>query len=102
LGRQSRDKGARTERAIVRLLQDRGFAAEKVSRMYKPGEDLSVPLLGRDLRIEVKCRASGFKFLYDAIEHRDALIVKADRREALLVVRLSLGAEVASKAEGNK
>ena len=100
MGRQSRDKGARTERAIVRLLQDRGFAAEKVSRMYQPGEDVSVPFDGKDLRVEVKCRRDGFKQLYKWLEQRDALILKADRREALLVVRLSFGAEVASKAEG--
>ena len=28
-GRASRDKGNRTERALVRFLQDRGFAAER-------------------------------------------------------------------------
>jgi Holliday junction resolvase len=55
-GRRSRDKGNRTERAMVRYLQERGFAAEKVSGMYRPGADLSVPLLNRDFVIEVKCR----------------------------------------------
>ena len=29
-GRASREKGNRTERAIVRLLQEHGFAAERV------------------------------------------------------------------------
>jgi len=29
-GRRSRDKGNRTERAIVAFLQDNGFAAERV------------------------------------------------------------------------
>ena len=46
--RRSRDKGARTERAIVRLLQGEGLAATKVSGMYKPGADISMPLLGSD------------------------------------------------------
>jgi len=56
-GRYSRDKGNRVERAIVRLLQAQGFAAEKVSRMYRPGADISVPLLGIDRDVEVKCRS---------------------------------------------
>ena len=29
-GRRSRDKGARGERALVRFLQERGFAAERI------------------------------------------------------------------------
>jgi hypothetical protein len=60
-GLLSRNKGARTERAIVRLLQDQGIAAEKISDMYKPGADLSVPVLGVDRAVEVKCRADGFR-----------------------------------------
>ena len=43
--------------------------------MYKPGADLRVPLNGRDV-----------------------LIVKADRQEPLVVVRLSLAAEIAKVA----
>jgi len=50
-GRRSRDKGSRTERAIVRALQDRGIAAEKISGLYVPGADLSVPALGVERRV---------------------------------------------------
>ena len=35
-GRRSRDKGARTERAIAKVLQANGFAAAKISRVYQP------------------------------------------------------------------
>ena len=52
------------ERALARFLQDRGFAAEKVSGMYKSGPDLSVPLLGIDRSVEIKIRAAGFKEIY--------------------------------------
>jgi Holliday junction resolvase len=49
-GRRSRDKGNRAERAIVRLLQDRGFAAERVplsgAAHGRFGGDASMPLLG--------------------------------------------------------
>ena len=97
-GRRSRDKGARAEREIVRLLQGQGIGAEKISGMYKPGADLRVPLLGVDRAVEVKCRAAGFRQLYDWLDGRDVLIVKADRREPLVVVRLSLAAVIAKVA----
>jgi Holliday junction resolvase len=97
-GRRSRDKGARTERAIVRLLQGGGLAATKVSGMNKPGADISVPLLGSDRAVEVKCRVAGFRQLYDWLTERDVLIVKSDRQEPLVVVRLSLAAELVKRA----
>jgi Holliday junction resolvase len=97
-GRRFRDKGARTERAIVKALQAQGFMATKFSNMYKPGADISMRLLGSDRAVEVKCRAAGFRQLYDRLAERDVLIVKSDRQEPLVVVRLSLAAEIAKKA----
>jgi Holliday junction resolvase len=51
-GARFRQKGNRTERAIVRLLQDHGFAAERVplsgAASERFGGDISVPLLGVD------------------------------------------------------
>ena len=82
----------------MRLLQGQGFVAEKISGMYKPGADLRVPLLAVDRTVEVKCRAVRFRQLYDWLNRRDVLIVKADRREPLVVVRLSLAAEIAKVA----
>jgi hypothetical protein len=52
-GRRFRDKGARTERAIVKALQAQGFMATKFSGMYKPGADISMPFLGSDRAVEV-------------------------------------------------
>ena len=101
-GRRSRDKGARAERALVRFLQDRGFAAEKISGMYKPGADISVPLLGRGRRVEVKVRSAGFRQLYEWLDGRDLLIVRSDRRQPLVVLPLRLAAEVAQAAERGK
>lgn len=77
-GRRPRNKGARTERAIMRLLQAQGFAATKISSLYVPGADISMPLLGTDMAVEVKCRAAGSQ-LYDWLSERDMLIVKAGR-----------------------
>jgi hypothetical protein len=101
-GRRSRNKGSRTERAIARLLQAQGIAAEKISGMYKPGADISVPLLGANRAVEVKSRATGFAQLYGWLYGRDLLIVKADRREPLVVLPLRLAVEIAQAAEGGK
>jgi Holliday junction resolvase len=56
-GVRHRRKGNRVERTIVRVLQDHGFAAERVplsgAARGRFGGDVSVPLLGRDRRVEV-------------------------------------------------
>ena len=62
-GRASRDKGNRAERAIVKFLQERGFAAERVPLSGSAGGsylgDLTVPVIGIDRVVEVKVRGEG-------------------------------------------
>ena len=98
-GRRSRTKGARTERGIVNALKASGIAAVRVPLSGAVGGrfagDIMLPLMGRDLCVEVKARADGFRELYSWLNQRDVLIVKADRQEPLVVVRLSLAAEIA-------
>jgi hypothetical protein len=78
-------------------LQDRGIAAEKISGLYKRGADLSV--LGIDRAVEVKSRSHGFAQLYSWLVDRGLLIVKSDRAEPLVILRLGLAAEIAVAAE---
>src|SRR6516162_5943960 len=103
-GRRSRRKGARTERGIVNALLANGIAAARVPLSGAAGGrfagDIILPLLGRDLCVEVKARADGFRELYHWLNGRDVLIVKADRQEPLVVVRLSLATEIANLANG--
>jgi hypothetical protein len=101
-GRASRKKGGRFELALVRVLQDAGLGAEKISRAGYSGGDLTVPVIGRDLVVEAKARASGFSRLYSWLEGRDALILKADRCAPLVVLPLRLAAEIAIAAERRK
>lgn len=107
MGKKSRDKGNRMERAIVHALQEAGFAGERVplsGAMHgRFGGDVSVPFLGVDRRIEAKCRADGFKELYGWLaDNVDYLVVKADRKEPLLVLRLREAIEIAKHAEGQR
>ena len=100
--RASRRKGAAEERAMVRYLQARGFAAEKSSRAGYRGPDLTVPLLGIERVVEVKCRANGFRELYAWLTDRDILIVRANRREPLCILPMWLASEIAAEAERRK
>ncbi len=101
-GRAPRRKGQRVERVLVRSLQAHGFAAERMPLSGAAGGrfsgDVVIPLMGRDLCVEVKARADGFRELYSWLNERDVLIVKADRQEPLVVVRLTLAAEIAGGA----
>jgi Holliday junction resolvase len=103
MSKASRDKGNRTERTIVAILQNFGFAAERVplsgAARGRFGGDISVPLFGVDKRVEVKCRASGFSQLYSWLGDHDFLIVKRDRAEPLVVLRMSDAARIAAVAE---
>jgi len=99
---KSRRKGLANERALVRWLQEHGFAAEKCSRSGYTGPDILWPLLGIDRVGEVKVRAKGFTQLYDWLSGNDFLVVRADRREPLIVLRLPLAASVAMAAEKAK
>ena len=106
MGRASREKGNRTERAIARLLQESGFAAERVplsgAARGRFRGDVSVPVLGIDRRVEVKCRGKGFRELYKWLDAADFLIVRADRRELLVVILFNLAVEIATVAERAK
>jgi hypothetical protein len=93
--RRCRDKGTRTERAIVRVLQAQGIAAPKISGTYNPGTNISMSSLGSDTTIEVKRRATGFARLYNWLNDRGVLIGKADRQEPLVDNCVSLAADIA-------
>lgn len=101
-GRASRDKGNRAERAVVKFLLDRGFAAERVPLSGSAGGsylgDLTVPIIGIRRVVEVKARANGFRQLYAWLVDRDILIVRADRSEPLVILPLKLAAEIAARA----
>jgi Holliday junction resolvase len=97
-GRRSGSKGARTERSVVNALQADGIAAVRVPLSGAVAGDIVLPLMGRDLCVEVKARGDGFRELYCWLNERDVLMVKADRQQPLVVVRLSLAAEIAKLA----
>jgi len=91
MGKFSRDKGNRGERAIVRMFQDAGIFAERVPLSGAAGGsytgDLTIAVNGEDWLCESKVRASGFASLYAWLGSNRALFVKADRMPQLIVMR---------------
>jgi hypothetical protein len=100
-GRHSRTKGARTERSLVNAMQSHG-AAVRVLLSGAVGDrfagDVLLPMMGRDFCVALTARADGFRELYRWLDQRDVLIVKADRQKPLVIVWLSLAAEIAKLA----
>jgi hypothetical protein len=60
---------------------------------------VSVPLPGIDRQVEVRACASGFAQLLRWLGGADLLVLKADRREPLVVLPPRLAAEIAAAAE---
>lgn len=93
MGKASRDKGLRFERALVNTCQEVGLAAERIPLSGAAGGsfcgDVSIPIQGQDRKIECKSRKAGFKQLYDWLPGNYALAVKHDRADTLVVLRLS-------------
>ena len=93
----SRNKGSRFERDIVEELKAAGLDAYRVPlsgamRGYKG--DVHIRTATGQINLEAKVRASGFGFIYQHIEGVDALVIKADRQEPLLIMRLSEAAKL--------
>jgi hypothetical protein len=93
-----RRKGLDAERSLVRYLQSKGLTATKTSRSGYAGTDLSIDLLGISRSIEVKVRSHGFRQLYEWLGTSDLLIIRADRREPLVVLPMWLASAVAESA----
>jgi hypothetical protein len=88
MGKASRDKGARREREFSKLID-----GVKMPLSGALGGEFSNDVKGLGLQFEVKARKDGFKTLYtwleDEREKPDALALKADRKDWLVVMKLS-------------
>ena len=83
MGKRSRDKGARAEREFAKLI-----SGERVPLSGAAGGRFAGDVIGLGLRWEIKRRENGFRQLYGWLENADALAVRADRREWLVVIPL--------------
>ena len=106
MGKASRDKGLRRERAIVDVHRKSGIHAERVplsGALGYRGNDADVDLYVRGalpVKTEVKARGdgAGFKTLLRWIENKDALVLIQDRTMPLVVVRFDVWLEIARRS----
>lgn len=96
----SKRKGSGFELECVKLLQERGIAAEKIplSGAVKGGRyeaDIDIPIRGIDRKAECKRRRAGFKTIYGWLGDNYALFMRDDHTQPLVVMRLSDFAELA-------
>jgi len=81
-GRRSKRKGSRTEREFAKLI-----GGERIPLSGAAGGSYTGDVKGLGLLWECKVRKDGFKQLYKWLEGDvDALAVKADRKEWLVVL----------------
>lgn len=89
-GRSPKQKGTRLERLVVAQFKGAGIEAKRMPLSGSvPGfeGDIIATLNGKDWRLECKSRARSP--LYAWLEGRDAVVLKADRREPLITMRLA-------------
>lgn len=111
MGKPSRDKGLRRERAIVELHVKCGIRAERVPlsgalRYRGNGADVDLYVRGPEpLKAEVKARGegSGFRTLERWLGSNDVLFLIRDRATPLVVVPLHVWMEIVrlSAAQAN-
>lgn len=104
MGKPSRDKGLRRERALVEIHKQSGFAAERVplsgaTHYRSNGADIDIYARGTaepPLVAEVKARGDGegFKTLERWLGSHDALFLWRDRAAPLVVVPLHVWLEL--------
>lgn len=106
MGKASRDKGLRRERAIVEIHQKSGLQAERVPlsgalRYRGNGADVDLYVRGSDpLKAEVKARGegAGFRTLERWLGLNDALFLVRDRAAPIVVLPLHVWLEVAGRS----
>ncbi|MBH8609100.1 hypothetical protein [Thermoactinomyces sp. CICC 10521] len=88
MGRSQKQKGYRRESEFAKLIGGRRVALSGALKSL--GDELTGDVEGLGLRWEVKARKDGFKTLYGWLEEPaiEALAVKADRKEWLVVIPL--------------
>lgn len=92
-GNPQRQKGDRFEREIVASFEGDGMPAQRVPLSGAAGGmfsgDIHVLLRSGRQKVECKVRARAFKELYDWLIDNYAVVLKRDRAEPLVVMRLS-------------
>jgi Holliday junction resolvase len=88
MAKAQRDKGWRTENNVRKKALDHGLEGSyRVPLSGGASIKGDVVVKGKgDWVLEIKCRANGFKQIYDWMGDNDALVIKADNKPELVVL----------------
>ena len=90
MGKLSRDKGAAFEREIVSTFRAAGIHAERRAPLQANGTICEGDVVAQGIgKIECKRRKAGFAVIYDAMTGNDAVVIRSDRKPALIVFALA-------------
>jgi Holliday junction resolvase len=95
MGKRERNKGSRVEREIANFLGGKRVPLSGATS-YAKGD-----IEAYNMRFEVKARKDGFKQIYQWLGDNDGLIIKADRKEAIVCLPISTFKEL-MEGEGNE
>jgi hypothetical protein len=95
----SKRKGNRMELDTVAILKDYHLEARKVplsgaAAHFKGDVLVDVHWQEKPLQLECKIRANGFAQIYGWLDGNDALVIRADRQRALVVIDIELFAKL--------
>lgn len=95
-GRAPYQKGYRLERSVNNYLRERGLECRRIPLSGAGDEKGDLCLKtgwGQTLKIECKSRKEIAKWIIEALGDHDAVILKQDRGETLVMLRLPLFAD---------
>lgn len=97
-GKRAKSKGTRREREFAKLIGgERVYGSGAFKQL---GDELTGDVEGLGMKFEVKARKDGFKQLYQWLEKEDcvdALALKADHKQWLVVLPIDTFLELATK-----
>jgi len=90
MAKAQREKGKRGERLMVKLLNSLGIPCKRQGWKQSKGEHYADIEFADGTKVEVKVGKQVPIKIYKWLEGNDALVVKRDREDALLIVRLKV------------
>ena len=96
-GRSAKTKGTRVERELVQKLEAEGVTAWRVPMSGSLGGSLSADIKigkARGFSVEVKARGGGFSTIEKWLGNNQALFLKRDRQEPMVVLEWEMFIEL--------
>lgn len=102
MGKREQRKGKRIEYKVRNIFRKAGFKCYRVPSSGNSQGFKGDLVLEDKYIVEVKARRGGFKQLYSFLNTADILVVKADRKPALVVMQIEKFIELVGGKDGEK